>query len=185
MRTPLLGRMTEQQWLINIHQLGYPTLVYIYFMTNDEIDGTNGHVQNSSVWKFPPNLESFDLTYQGNSLLPSGEVTKLDLPATDTMSKLCFFEHQANFRRDAGTYESFFDDGTGQYIVVDLRDLYLQQHQKLSELDHMTFSMKFNNNLSPNNYQIGMFALTEKKFVMKTNNEHGVVNAAGKPQISG
>jgi hypothetical protein len=153
-------------------------------MTNDEIDGTNGHTLNSTVWKFPPNLESFDLTYLNQSLLPSGQVTRLDNPSADNPSKRAFYNHQSNFRRDPGPYEAFYDEGVQQYIALDLRDLYLQQ-EKLTQLDHLQLILKFNNNLSPNNYQIGLTAVTEKKLILKPSGEHGIVNAAGKPQIQG
>lgn len=184
LRTPLYARMSEQTWSINLHQLGYPTCCYIFFSTNDQIDGANGHSVNASCWKFPPNLESLDVTYQQTSLLPGGQLTKLDLPGTDTADKLMFYEHQKQFRRVPGPYEQFFDESLGQYVVLDLSTLYLQDH-KLTELDHIMLSLKFNNNLSPEGYQIGLQAVTEKKAVLKPSGEHGIVNAAGKPQIQG
>lgn len=184
LRTPLYARVTEQMWSINLHQLGYPTCCYIFFSTNDDIDGANGHSVNTSCWKFPPNLESLDVTYQQTSLLPGGPLTKLDLPNTDTPDKLMFYEHQKQFRRVPGPYEQFFDESLGQYVVLDLSTLYLQD-TKLTELDHILLTLKFNNALSPEGYQIGLQAVTEKKAVLKPSGEHGIVNAAGKPQIQG
>lgn len=182
LRTPLYARMTEQIWPINAHQLGYPSYAFLYFSTNNAVDGSNGHALNSTVWKFPENLESLDVTYQDHSLLPGGQLTKLDMPATDTADKMMFFDHQKQFRRHQVTYESFYDESIGQYVLLDLRDLYLQD-AKLGELDRIMVHMKFNNNLSPEGYQIGLIAVAEKKIVLKPTGEHGIINAAGKPQI--
>jgi hypothetical protein len=184
--------------------LGYPSYAYLYFGKNNEIDGSNGCTINACSWKFVPNLESLDITYQDTSLLPGGQLTKLDLPDTDTADKLMFYEHQKQFRRTAPTYESFFDDylgikphslcifsqyninsfPSGQYIVIDLRDLYLQD-QKLTELDRFYINLKFNNVLSPDGYQIGLITVAQKKVVLKPSGEHGIINAAGKQQIQG
>lgn len=184
LRTPLYGRMTEQIWAINPHQLGYPSYAYLYWDTNNNVDGANGHALNSSVWRFPPNLESLDITYADTSMLPGGQLTKLDLVATDTADKLAFYDYQKNFRRLPVTYETFFDEFLGQYVVLDMRELYLQD-QKLTELDKVIIHMKFNNNLSPDGYQIGLIAVAEKKCVLKPTGEHGIINAAGKQQIQG
>lgn len=184
LRTPLYARMTEQVWPINLHQLGYPSYAYLYWSTNDAVDGSNGHALNTNVWRFPPNIESLDVTYQDTSMLPGGQLTKLDLPATDTADKMVFFDQQKNFRRLPVTYESFYDESLGQYVLLDLRDLYLQE-QKLTELDRIHINMKFNNNLSPDGYQIGLIAVCEKKLVLKPTGEHGIINAMGKPQIQG
>ena len=182
LRNPVTPNLTEQTWPINLHLIGYPTLLYVYFERSDNIDGINGANVNTTVYKFPPNLDSIDITYQETSLLPGGELRKLDLPELDTHDKMYFFDDQKRFRRHPGTYETFFDDGVQQYILIELTDLYLQD-AKLSELDALKVSLKFNNRLSPEGWQIGLMPVNEKMFELKPTGEHIITNSAGKQQI--
>ena len=182
MRHPVLNRMSEQEWAFSLQQLGLPSYVIFYWDTNEGLDGASGHVPNSSVWRFPPNLESLNVTYQGESLLAGGPVTKLDVPGADTADKMSFFEQQMKFRRDPRTYSEFFDEGFQQYVFVDTTNLYLQD-SKMHELDKIHLKLKFNNDLSPEGWQIGVLAVSEKKFTLKSTGEHFITNAAGKTQI--
>jgi hypothetical protein len=181
MRHPVHGRVSEQEWAFSLQQLNSPTYLVFYFQPNDDIDGTNGYSANSSVFRFPPNLESFNITYQGETLLPCGPVTKLDMPGTDTVEKLAFYEYQKRYRRDPSTYDEFFDESVQQYVLVDLSTLYLQD-SKMHEMDKIHFKLKFNNELSPAGWQIGVVAVAEKKLTLKTSGEHVITNAAGKTQ---
>jgi len=181
LRHPVLSRMSEQEWPFSLQQLGLPSYLIFYFDTSDGLEGSNGHNVNTTVYRFPPNLESLNVTYQGESLLPGGQVTKLDMPGTDTADKLAFYEHQAKFRRVPGTYDTFFDDGTQQYVVIPMTDLYLQD-SKMFELDKVHLKLKFSNDLSPEGWQIGVVSAAEKKLTLKSSGEHVVTNSTGKPQ---
>lgn len=182
LRHPVTPHLTEQTWPINLHLIGYPTLLYIFFDKSVNIDGINGHPVNTTVFKFPPNVEALDVTYQESSLLPGGELTKLDLPGIDTHNKMYFFDQQKKFRRHPGTYEDFFHKGVQQYIVLDLTDMYLQD-AKMSDLDALKVTLKFNNLLSPDGWQICLLPVNEKLFTLKPTGEHIITNSAGKQQI--
>lgn len=182
LRHPVTPSLTEQTWPINLHLIGYPTILYIYFDTSANLEGIDGFTANTTVSKFPTNLESLDVTYQDQSLLPGGELTKLDLPSLDTHNKLYFYEHQKKFRRFPGTYDDFFDNGVQQYVVFDLSHLYLQD-AKMADLDYLKLTMKFNNRLSPEGWQIGLLPVNEKLFDLKPTGEHLITNSAGKQQI--
>jgi hypothetical protein len=171
LRQPVLHNVSEQEWPFSLQMLNQPSLLYFFFEPNENLEGHNGHVLNTSVFKFPPNLETLNITFQTESLLSGGAVTKLDLPGTDTADKMSFFLQQAKFRREPRTYDEFFDEGIQQYVVMDISNLYLQD-QKMHELDKIHLKLKFNADLAPPGWQIGVIAVAEKKFVLKPNGEH-------------
>lgn len=185
-RAPVHQGLTEQELTVNLYGLSFPVMLYLCFMKTTHVDGRDGHNQNTSVYKFPENLASFDVLYNNQSLLPGGEVTKLNEPGADTMDKHVFYRSQVPFRRSPGTYDEFYTSGVQQFAAVPLDTLYFQDNAKFTELQNLLVRLKWSNERAPAGYQLVVTAVCENVVVLHHRGRtHSVLNATGAKIVDG
>ncbi len=180
-REAILPNQTEHRMRINLTQLQYPAYLLICWMRQQNTDGSNGYNLNTTSYRFPPNLDSIDITFAGSSLLATGcPVTKLSSARIDTIEKAILCKDQANFRRDPDSLSDFYSAvALQQYLVIPLAPLYA--HKPPSEwgtLSPIFVDCGFTADLSPAGWQTLVKSVTEGQLGLRGDGSHYMLNAA-------
>lgn len=181
-RDSIVAGQTMHVYRVNLTQLQFPAYIKIFWMRQQQFDGSNGYNLNTTVFKFVPNLESLDVTMAEQSLLPTGgPVTKLSSTNIDNMEKWTLFKHQANFRRDPDSINEFYaEEAVQQFLVIPLTHLYAHKPpSEWSTLSPIHIQMGFTNDLSPAGWQVAVAAVTEGQLGLRNDGSHFALNAAG------
>ena len=173
---------SQQRITFNLHQMGYPRIIYCAFFKSHSLDGTGNHTLNHSVFKFIPHLESMNISCGGISLLASGgPVTRLSVPNIDTVEKFTFHQHQNKHRREPESISDFYSpQAMQQYVFIDLEHLYgTRPADQWKYIENIDVDLAFSDDLSPAGYQIVCIASNEKQFVLKSDNSHMIIGSSG------
>lgn len=173
---------SEQRVRLLLQQMGNPLLLHIFWMAANQIDGSAGANQNASVFKWVPNLDSFDVSMNGASLLATGgRISGLSSPSIDSVEKKVFYEWQQKYRRVKETMTDFYaTTSMQQFATIPLDHVYAgKDPSEWSTLSPVDIDMGFTTDLSPQGYQIVIIGVCEGRFALKADNSHYMINAAG------
>jgi len=182
-RDGIIANQTTHRFRANLAQLQYPAYIIVYWMRQQQLDGSNGFNLNTTVYKFVTNLDTLDIVMGHTSLLPTGgPVSKLTSANIDTIEKAILHRDQnLKYRRDPDSLHEFYSaDGVQQYIVIPLTHIYA--HKPPSEwgsLSPIEIQMGFTNDLSPTGWQVVLECVTEGQLGLRGNGSHFMINAAG------
>lgn len=183
LRDGIVPNQTEHMYRVNLTQLQFPAYIMISWMRQQQLEGSNGYNLNTSVYKFPPNMDSLDVTFAGSSLLPTGgPVTKMSSSRIDTMEKATLCRDQSlYFRRDPDALGEFYsEECVQQFIIIPLTHLYAHKPpSEWSTLSPILINMGFTADLSPTGWQIIVSSVTEGQLGMRADGSHFMLNAAG------
>lgn len=181
-RDSIVAQQTDHRFRLNLHQLQFPAYLMIFFMRQQNLDGSNGYNLNLGVHRFPPNLDSLDVTYANNSLLPTGKrVTRLSSARIDTLEKLVLCQHQAKYREDPDALGDFYSaEAVQQYLVLPLQHLYANKTPaEWSSMSPIFVELGFTSDLSPPGWQIVVTSVSEGQLGYRRDNSHYMVNSTG------
>jgi len=167
---------------VMLQQIGYPILMYIYWMRSANVEGTGGYNKNASVFKAVPNLATLNIKFGTQCLMHHGEeLPKLSQPSLDTAEKYAVMKKQSMMRREPDEYSDFFDPASmQQFVVLDLQHVYAgKSPDEWNTLPPLDIFMVFTTDMCPEGWQIMVITVSEGQFCLEPTGAHYMLNAAG------